>query len=236
MSSFNTQSKRLTPAYLKCSYSNDSLASSTEYQLNDSSLGSSTDRLDSSTEYHLDSSTEYHLDSSAEYHLGSSTEYHKMSNESLASSTEYHSVTSSIKYHPSFEYNKENLDHLLALLHSSQCRNLFCTVLLSKCTIMRNTFYHAKKCKNDFCGFDDCHRSRRVLKHFVKCQDIDCVFCLPARLCLRNRNIYARPRRRGIVTEVQSETYSKDASVDGMDASVDGMDASVSDDGSNYTI
>ena len=231
MSSFNTESKRLTPAYLKCSYSNDSLASSTEYQLNDSSLGSSTDRLDSSTEYHLDSSTEYHLDSSAEYHLGSSTEYHKMSNESLASSTEYHSVTSSIKYHPSFEYNKENLDLLLALLHSSQCRNHFCTVLLSKCTIMRNAFYHAKKCRNDFCGFDDCHRSRRVLKHFVKCQDIDCVFCLPARLCLRNRNIYARPRRRGIVTEVQSdvtevqsETYSN------------GMDASVSDDGSNYTI
>ena len=233
MSSFNTQSKRLTPAYLKCSYSNDSLASSTEYQLNDSSLGSSTDRLDSSAEYHLDSSTEYlyssaeyHLGSSTEYHLDSSTEYHKMSNESLASSTEYHSVTSSIKYHPSFEYNKENVDLLLALLHSSQCRNLFCTVLLSKCIVMRNTFYHAKKCKNDFCGFDDCHRSRRVLKHFVKCQDIDCVFCLPARLCLRNRNIYSRPRRRGIVTEVQSETYSI----------ASGMDASVSDDGSNYTI
>jgi hypothetical protein len=224
VSSFNTESKRLTPAYLKTSYSNDSLASSTEYQLNGSSLGSSTDRLDSSTEYHLDSSTEYHLDSSAEYHLGSSTEYHKMSNESLASSTENHSVTSSIEYHPSFEYNKKNLDHLLALLHSSQCRNHFCTILLSKCSIMRNTFYHAKKCRNDFCGFDDCHRSRRVLKHFVKCQDIDCAFCLPARLCLKNRNIYSRPRRRGIVVEVQSETYSN------------GMDASVSDDGSNYTI
>ena len=106
-----------------------------------------------------------------------------------------------LNYQINFAYNRENLDLLLSLLHSSQCLQHFCTVLLSKCSMTRDLFYHSKRCKNDYCDFYQCNIARKLLRHYSKCQDIDCKFCLPARLCLRIRNVYTKPRRRGIVIE-----------------------------------
>lgn len=162
MSSVNTESRLSTPAYLKCYYSNDSLASST-----------------------------YHLDDS----LASSTEYHPMSTASSSVSLSA-SLSSSVEYNnPSIEFTNENFNHLVALLHAAQCRSNYCKTL-SQCVIMRNAFYHSKKCNNDYCDYNDCYKSRRVLKHFRNCINIDCSICLPARLCLMKRKNY-QSRRRG---------------------------------------
>jgi len=104
---------------------------------------------------------------------------------------------------------KDDVKHLLALLHAANCTSNKCSVLPDSCHDMKLLYRHSKKCKK-ICKYDNCYTSRVLLTHYAHCIDMECQICLPTRLSLHNRNICAKPRRRGIVIDdISSQTGIK---------------------------
>ena len=102
--------------------------------------------------------------------------------------------------------DKDDVKHLLALLHAANCTSNKCNVLPDSCHDMKLLYRHSKKCKK-ICKYDNCYTSRVLLTHYAHCQDVGCQICLPTRLSLHNRNIYAKPHKRGIVIhDIGSQT------------------------------
>ena len=69
---------------------------------------------------------------------------------------------------------------LLFLRHCAKCKNPQCTHAAS-CETGKELWHHLVRCKDDGCKYPRCVNARELLRHYQKCQKVDCSICGPVR-------------------------------------------------------